>query len=1124
MKSPISLKAYLSLHFCTVAVLPIITIAVLVWFFVMPAIQTRIGIRHQAMARSVAGQISAHLKGGERQLIALAEYLQSEGRNPEKALIGLLDAQCGKGELFEALFIADNEDMIIQTVGLAKERRWRRADLMGLDLSGRKFIQTTRALLKEAAWSETFLSTVGSHMAVALIVPMAGGFITGEITLENLSEVISHLPGKSELRTLVIDGQGMIVADSEKLRFGQVFNVTFHPAEGIVSSGSFSSNSFELDGQRMLGTLLEMDDPGWKVLVAQPSKNVFKPIRDTFLLIAIGFAIALTLAISISWFQASNLSNLFQAYAERAQSIAKGQYTLDWPQARAREFDQLGQGLQRMAQQISQREKALVENEERLQDLVSNVPGVVYQFTADPNVFTSVVRDKSIELLGLDSEPEKFFDDFVACLPEEDQPRFITSVKEAVESVTPWHYEGRFIRPSGGEIWLDCYSIPKRAGDKIVFYGILTDITQRRELESSLRFSQFIFEKATIAIFILGENGEFLNVNEEVCRYLGYSREELSHMTVFDVDTVFTAEGWGAFMADLRSHGVKTIETWNRHKNGKVFPVQVIDNIMTFEDQEYHVAFLQDISERKRMEEALKESEQRLELALSGANEGIWDWRIKEDILYLDPRYYTMAGYLPNEFPCAYDEVLKRIHKDDLERTQSINDRYLAGELETFEMEFRFLRKDGSYMWIQAKGKIAAWDDHGNPARFSGTSTDITERKATEEELRQLRSYLSNIIDSMPSILVAVDRNGKVTQWNNQAEQATGMRFEEALGQSLGKVFPRLADEMERIMTSIQERRVISAPKVSRKMVWDTRFEDITIFPLVTNGVEGAVIRVDDVTDQVRMEELMIQSEKMLSVGGLAAGMAHEINNPLAGIMQTAEVMASRLGTNLYVAANEKAAEAAGTTMAAIEQFMKARDIQRMIDTITTSGQRVADIVDNMLSFARKSDAMASSQLLTELIDKTIELAATDYDLKKHYDFKLIDIQKKYAGDLPPVPCEGAKIQQVLLNIFRNGAQAMQLARTDNPRFVIRTWFEQDRGMAVIEIEDNGPGMEEAVRKRVFEPFFTNKPPGEGTGLGMSVSYFIITENHSGEMRVASRPGQGAIFTIRLPVKRSANG
>ncbi len=198
-----------------------------------------------------------------------------------------------------------------------------------------------------------------------------------------------------------------------------------------------------------------------------------------------------------------------------------------------------------------------------------------------------------------------------------------------------------------------------------------------------------------------------------------------------------------------------------------------------------------------------------------------------------------------------------------------------------------------------------------------------------------------------------------------------------------------------------------------------------------------------------------------------------------------------------------------------------------MVDANTESGSRVAEIVDSMLSFARKSDAVFSSYQPEQLVDKILDLAATDYDLKKQYDFKTIKIIKEYEENLPMLPCEGAKIQQVLLNILRNGAQAMQSSRqkdSDEPCFIIRLSIEKEPGMLRIEIQDNGPGIDKATQKRIFEPFFTTKQPGIGTGLGLSVSYFIVTENHGGTMDVASAPGKGTTFYIRLPLAPDKGG
>jgi signal transduction histidine kinase len=170
-----------------------------------------------------------------------------------------------------------------------------------------------------------------------------------------------------------------------------------------------------------------------------------------------------------------------------------------------------------------------------------------------------------------------------------------------------------------------------------------------------------------------------------------------------------------------------------------------------------------------------------------------------------------------------------------------------------------------------------------------------------------------------------------------------------------------------------------------------------------------------------------------------------------------------------------------------------------------------------MLSFARKSDRVISSHDLNGLLDQTVELARTDYDMTKQYDFKQIKIFRAYDPDVPPVPCEASKMQQVFLNILKNGAEAMVSARdkTHPPSFALRVC--QEDAWVRVEIEDNGPGMDEPTRRRIFEPFFTTKPVGQGTGLGLSVSYFIVTENHGGQMDAHTVDGGGTRFVIRLP-------
>ena len=389
-----------------------------------------------------------------------------------------------------------------------------------------------------------------------------------------------------------------------------------------------------------------------------------------------------------------------------------------------------------------------------------------------------------------------------------------------------------------------------------------------------------------------------------------------------------------------------------------------------------------------------------------------------------------------------------------------------------------------------------------------------------ESDLNKLRGMLKNIIDSMPSVLVAVDTDGRVNQWNREAEKQTHIIAAQAMGCNVETVYPFLAEAMQKVKRAIHERQPHKESKVASYVEGDVRYSDITIYPLTASDPGGAVIRVDDITDRVRIEEMMVQSEKMLSVGGLAAGMAHEINNPLAGILQNIQVMQNRLSLDLPK--NHIAARECGISMTDIQAYMKARNLPEMIASITDSGKRAAKIVENMLSFSRKSEATTTLSDLAQLMDATLELAENDYDLKKRYDFRQIEIVRKYGSQVPLVTCEETKIQQVFLNILKNGAQAMaEHPSGPPPRFILRVKPEGD--WVCVEIEDNGPGMEEVVRKRIFEPFFTTKSVGIGTGLGLSVSYFIITENHGGTLSVSSTPGAGSCFKIHLPARKDAH-
>ncbi len=681
----------------------------------------------------------------------------------------------------------------------------------------------------------------------------------------------------------------------------------------------------------------------------------------------------------------------------------------------------------------------------------------------------------------------------------------------------------RYLRGTAGPLY-------DGRGSVVGAIQIVHDITENRnaeialeqqyaEVRGNLAFIEAMLSAIPSAVFYQDREGCVLGCNRAFEEILGMSQEKLIGRSVYALWPKEQGEINRRKDLELKENpGRQEYEFTLVDRSGKERMVLVARDV--FRDHQGQLAGIisafMDISERRQMEKELLEANRMLQLILD---------IIPVRVFWKDRQCVYLGGNRPFALDAGMQEPGQLVGKDDfaLPWARSQAELYRADDqsimtsgASRINFEETQTTSEGKVIWLETS-KVPIRDEDGSVIGVLGTYSEITQRKAAEDELRRLRNYLANVINSMPSVLIGVDLEGRVIQWNMQAEQETGLSFAKARTQPLAKVFPQLMIEVERIRNAIREQRVIRDSKRQRLREGETRFEDITIFPLVTNGIEGAVIRVDDVTERVRLEEMMIQSEKMLSVGGLAAGMAHEINNPLAGILQNAEVLTNRLYGD--IPANHRAAKAAGTSMAEIGRYLELRNLGDMLENIRSSGNRAATIVKNMLSFARKSERTTSSHDLGQLLDQTLGLAQSDYDMKKHYDFKKIEIIRDYDANLSPVPCEGSKLQQVFLNLLKNGAEAMATGlNREAPKFILRI-KEEDEWMRV-EIEDNGPGMEPSTQRRVFEPFFTTKPIGKGTGLGLSVSYFIITEQHGGRMTVELAEDGGTRFIIHLPKRR----
>ncbi|WP_339897982.1 ATP-binding protein [uncultured Gilvimarinus sp.] len=383
---------------------------------------------------------------------------------------------------------------------------------------------------------------------------------------------------------------------------------------------------------------------------------------------------------------------------------------------------------------------------------------------------------------------------------------------------------------------------------------------------------------------------------------------------------------------------------------------------------------------------------------------------------------------------------------------------------------------------------------------------EIGRHEATELLLRETQEYLHSIINSMPSVIIGVTHKGFVTHWNAAAEEKTGIGSASALGEHLRDVYPSLPVDGDIISETIEAGDPYLSQNIQETYAGELHYSDLTIYPLIAAQAIGAVIRIDDVTLRVRVENMMIQNEKMLSLGELAAGMAHEINNPLSTILHGVQNIYRRISPTL--AANQTAAERHDLTLDQVIGYLDDRHISQFLEDIREAGERSADIVTNMLDFSRTSSQTQRPFDLGHVVRHGIELLAAE---RANLPAIELDIDPL----LPQIYGSAAEIQQVLLNLIRNAAQA--LGEHSNGPPVICVKVSQTDKHAIVTVDDNGAGMADEVSRHIFEPFFTTKEIGQGTGLGLSVSYFIVTEHHGGSIDVDSVPGEGTRFTIKLP-------
>jgi len=645
----------------------------------------------------------------------------------------------------------------------------------------------------------------------------------------------------------------------------------------------------------------------------------------------------------------------------------------------------------------------------------------------------------------------------------------------------------------------------------------------RAALGDDRRF-QVIFEGSPNGLVVTRlTDGVVLERNRHMETITGYRNEEILGRSPMEADLAIWARpaDRARMVRDLQTQGTTSIETVLRHRDGTLFPVLMSSTRVELAGEPCVVSAIRDLRDERRAEQRVRDSELRLRSLFEGAPIAMYRADLSGRLLQINAAEARVYGY------DSIEQMLQEVNRtgvaclwEDPRDREAFMAEVLAVEGHYHQGEARLRRRDGSSMFASVLMMLTTDPKTGQPC-VVGFVQDITQRKQYEAEIEGLRISLANIIDSMPAVLIGLDDGFTVTQWNRQAETFSGVPAQTALGQPLDGLLPEFFPSVAALSAEVARlQRSASLERMALERDGEGRLFDLMVYPLVGKTLPGVVVHINDVTERAHMQNLIIQAEKLMSVGGLAVGLAHEINNPLGIIIQAAQNIERRLSADLP--ANRQAADAAGLDLAALKDYYKQRAIPQFMESIHTSVGRAADIVARVLQLSRTPGSTRVPVRLREVVEQVLALAANDFDLKKRYDFKGVEVHCAFEPDLPLVPMVPSEIEHVIYNLVKNAVQALAANPPERPRRLTIT-VRRDPNQLVLELQDNGPGMGEAVCRRIFEPFFTTRPPGSGSGLGLSVAYMIVVKNHKGSLTVDTAPGKGACFTVTLPLAPEGN-
>ena len=633
-----------------------------------------------------------------------------------------------------------------------------------------------------------------------------------------------------------------------------------------------------------------------------------------------------------------------------------------------------------------------------------------------------------------------------------------------------------------------------------------------RRLEENYRD---LIENSPEMIHQLNKAGQFVHVNKTELEKLGYTRETMLSMHLWDIVPTGREAEILAYLERLVSHGRSTIETVFVTRDGKSIDVEIHATALLDPDSGglvYSRAFVRDITQRRLLEQRVQRYTTHLEQEVAERTEqlsasqkrykALFDLAA-DSVLMIDPDGRVIAVNKREEQALGYAEsdmigrpFLEIIVPRNREVTRGLIAKITLGESQVPTREIEVVTRSGVATPVEMD--LIRIEDGPIPSVMIQLR-DITERKRLEQRLQEYseelelkvrertreieatKTYLENLLENANDVIYTLDVEQRFTYVNSKVE-TWGYRKDELIGRPYLSVLSKRH----------RGRRLKSTLDIGAKQVYEvevltrsgqTREVMVSVSPLLEpdGGILGVLGIARDITETKRMEQQIRNSEKLASVGKLAAGVAHEINNPLGGILNC-----------LYNLRKGTVSPARG------EEYLAS-----MEDGL----RRVQKIVRQLLDFSQQHEPELSATDINAVVERVLMLTTHAFTANQ------IQLVRELGPDLPPLMVDRHMIEQVLMNLILNAVQATK----GGGAITIRTRAVD--GVCAVLVEDTGCGIPASVLPHIFDPFFTTKGTGEGTGLGLSVSLGIV-ERHGGQILVESEVDEGTVFTVRLPVVR----